>query len=65
MRNLQRAKLIGHFKHVIRLDYPCENIEDIRGPHGQPPTVEDLANAMKRHLEDCEYCGAERQVELE
>lgn len=54
--DLKDTKLIGQYKHVIRLKYPCENIEDIRDKYGEPPTVEILVQALKRHREECEEC---------
>lgn len=55
--DLKDTKLIGHYKHVIRLNYPCGNIEDIKDNYGEPPTVEILVVALKRHREDCEDCS--------
>lgn len=60
MINLQRTKLTGgNFKNIIRLEYPCQNIEDVRVVGGDPPTLEDLANALGRHRSECSYCASD------
>lgn len=57
MANLQETRFIGQFRHVIRLEYPCGNIEDVRAPYGEPPTLLDIAVVLKRHKTECEECA--------
>lgn len=46
----------GNFKNYLRLSYPCDNIEDIREPTMEPPTLRRLAWVIKRHRAECEQC---------
>lgn len=52
---LADTEFIGKYQHVIRLNYPCGNIEDVKGPHGQPPTLTIIASVLARHKKECEY----------
>jgi len=54
--DLKDTKLTGKYAHVIRLHYPCDNVEDIKDNYGEPPTVEILVAALKRHRDECEEC---------
>lgn len=51
--HIKNTNIVGHYKHVIRLYYPCGMFEDIRGPHGEPPTMEKFATVFARHREEC------------
>lgn len=48
------TKFVGQFKHVIRLYYPCEMFEDVKGPHGDPPDLTEIARVLARHKRECE-----------
>lgn len=43
----------GNFKAVLRVTYPCGNIEDIREPNLDPPTFITVIKVIKRHREEC------------
>lgn len=43
------------YQNVFRLNYPCGELEDVRGPKGTPPTLEIIATILVRHREECEY----------
>jgi hypothetical protein len=65
MKKLQQTKMYGgNYKNTIVLEFPCGepgvNIFHVRRTGGDPPTLEDLANALTEHLEDCESCAAEQ-----
>lgn len=51
--HIKNTKLVGQFKHVIRLYYPCNMFEDVRGSHGDPPTMEKIATVFARHRNEC------------
>lgn len=51
--HIKNTLVLGQFKHVIRLAYPCGMFEDVRGLHGEPPTMEKLATAFARHRNEC------------
>lgn len=50
------TKIVGKYQHVIRLYFPCNNMTDVRGPHGTAPIVHQLVEALQEHLKDCEEC---------
>jgi hypothetical protein len=52
--NIRNTLMLGQFKHVIRLCYPCGMFEDVRGEHGEPPTIERFAKAFTRHHKECD-----------
>lgn len=53
-KDFSETKFVGKFQHVIRLYYPCTMFEDVRGPHGNPPTLQQIANVLARHKRECE-----------
>jgi hypothetical protein len=54
--NISETMFIGQFRHVIQLAYPCGVTELVNRPHGLPPTVVEVTNAMKDHLQVCKEC---------
>lgn len=54
--SLRYTKLVGVYRHVTRLNYPCGDFDDIKGPHGKPPTVNELINGLRSHKDICEEC---------
>lgn len=51
---LADTKFVGQFKHVIRLYYPCEMFEDVKGDRGEPPDLQRIAFVLARHKRECE-----------
>jgi hypothetical protein len=54
--NIKYTTFLGQFKHVIRLCYPCGRFEDAKAPHGEPPTLEIIANLLAEHRKECRDC---------
>jgi hypothetical protein len=52
--NIAETRFIGQYKHVIRLEYPCGMFEDTRDKHGEPPTLQIIADTLARHKKECE-----------
>jgi hypothetical protein len=53
---ISETMFIGQFRHVIQLVYPCAVTELVKRPHGLPPTVVEVTEAMKNHLKSCKEC---------
>lgn len=54
--DIKTTTFVGHFKHVIRLNYPCGMFEDTRDSYGEPPTLLIIANTIARHKKECDKC---------
>jgi len=47
----------GNFKNVITIHFPgCGTELDLKRPKGNPPTVQDIAQAAIKHRETCNEC---------
>lgn len=52
---LADTEFVAKYQHVIRLNYPCGDIEDVKGPKGTPPTLTIIAGVLARHKRECDY----------
>lgn len=54
MTSIAQTKLVGKWAHRIRLYFPCDDFADVGGPHGSAPTINQMVDMLKEHLEDCQ-----------
>lgn len=57
---IDETEFIGIYQHVIKLNYPCGNMEHVKRLKGEPPTLVEITAALKRHRDECEVCRSEQ-----